>query len=145
MKIKTDFVTNSSSTSYIVFIPKDFIIEKKHITEENLRYDFGDLLKHTNDDWKRSLYALNDGLEVLKEKGIIWCDGLKVQRGYEGFYALHCILMEQKFELQTYNSGPEDGKIHNVGKYSEKIMLHWLTELLSTMTVKGTKNDTTKD
>ena len=145
MKIKTDFVTNSSSTSFIVFIPKDFIIEKKHITPDNLKYDFGDLLEHANNDWEKALYALNDGIEVLKEKGVIWSDGLKVQKGYEGFYALHCILMEQDFELDQYDSDSEDGKIHNVGKHSEKIMLHLSAELLSTMTVKGTKDDTTKD
>ena len=145
MKIKTDFVTNSSSTSYIVFIPKDFLVEKRHITPDNLRYDFGDLLKHTNNDWERALYALNDGLEILKEEGIIWCDGLKVQKGYEGFYALHCILMEQKFELQTYDSGSEDGKIHNIGNHYQKIGEMLIAETLSDMTVKGTKDDTTKN
>ena len=145
MKIKTDFVTNSSSTSYIVFIPKDFIIEKNHITSDNLRYDFGDLLKHANNDWERSLYALNDGLEVLKNEGIIWCDGLKVQEGYEGFYALHCILMEQDFELQTYESGSEDGKIHNVGMDYQKIGEMLIAETLSDMIVKGTKDDTTEN
>jgi hypothetical protein len=145
MKIKSDFVTNSSSTSYIVFIPKDFIIEKRHITKDNLRYSFGDLLSHINDDWEKALYALNDGLEILKEKGTLWCDSLKVQEGYEAFYSLWCILGEQDFELDSYESSSDDGKIHNIGAHSERIIQLLSAETLSKITVKGTEDDTTKD
>jgi len=149
MKIKMDFVTNSSSTSYIVFIPKDFVIEEKHFTPNIQLYDGGDLMAEADDDVDKVLDALNVSLDQLKTTGTLWAD-------YEEdtefscrllFYAISAIVEEQGFQLEVFDSASEDGKIHNVGIHSKKLSEIILADMLTniTVTVKGVNDDTTED
>lgn len=145
MKIKSDFVTNSSSTSYIVFIPIDFVITKEHITPDMHRCDFGDFMEHLDDDFDKALGLLNKALDDLKELGTIWNDHIEDQDGYEGVNCLYSIFDNQGFTLDSYDSSSEDGKIHDMGKHRDKIMTILSSETLSKITVKGPDDDTTED
>jgi hypothetical protein len=146
MKIKFDFVTNSSSTSYIVFVPKDFIVEKKHITSDMLRYDFGALLKDLEDDWDRAIASLNNGLNILKSGQTLWADWEEIEDcNRASFYTLQQIFKDVGFLLESYESDAEDAKIHNVGIHSKKIGELLIAEMLSNITVKGSNDDTTED
>ena len=77
MKIKSDFVTNSSSTSYVVFIPDKFYPDEDEImhifkSEVEIYYDPPD----DEVTIEERLYKdLPDYIETLKEGDNLWREG----------------------------------------------------------------------
>lgn len=101
MKIRRGFVSNSSSSSYVVFIPDKFDIEKIEINEENL------------DEYETTKEKVIQAYNRLINEGEVWAE----ESGYGAVDVLEIILKD--FIVGQYSSGPESEKIVMVDK--EKI------------------------
>ncbi len=79
MKISNGFVSNSSSSSYVVFIPDDFDLDYEYIQDESdgeieadILRDFVMKLRSGEDIWFESGYNECEILiEKLNEKGLV--------------------------------------------------------------------------
>lgn len=106
MKIKTDFVTNSSSTNYVVFIPKNF-----KTTEEELR----NLLDYMKDDGIL-LDSAMVGIDAIKNGHTIWHEDINS----DSFYALKYLLDKRDLIIARVDMG-SDGMDTITGIKSEVI------------------------
>jgi len=71
MKIKADFVTNSSSTAYVVFVPNNFYAD-----EEEIKKLYNDEYKEYETLTDEQLFKnLPDCIELLKEGDNVWSYG----------------------------------------------------------------------
>ena len=75
MKIKTDFVTNSSSTGFIVSIPKDFIPDKKRIIAHFDYYDRETGGEEEKFSENKIVVEFNLCLDLLKDGDNLWFYG----------------------------------------------------------------------
>jgi hypothetical protein len=95
MKIKLDFVTNSSSTCYIACVPTNL---KPVLSVEGL--DQWDEDGHTEEE---ALELIHIGIEELKSGDAIWRDG------NEQFWAIQDYLEKQGFILTSVDAAGGDG------------------------------------
>jgi len=74
MRIKSDFVTNSSSTAYIVCVPKDFKPTKEEIIQAFKNADDYDELPELTDD---DIYNIlpNEYFDTIKDGDNLWYYG----------------------------------------------------------------------
>ena len=75
MKIKTDFVTNSSSTGFIVVIPRDFIPDKKRIIAHFDYYDRETGGEEEKFSENKIVVEFNLCLDLLKDGDNLWFYG----------------------------------------------------------------------
>lgn len=141
MKIKTDFVTNSSSTMYIIYLPDDFQIDEE---EALVQMKHHDIIDHFSKDLDPPMdpedYFLTElavAIDNLRTSGELWMNDIdsavffvlvdvipgnliiKAIECSEGYYSIHAIK-------------PEDLKPH------------YMAETLKSLEVKGNKNDEKK-
>ena len=70
MKLKSDFVTNSSSTAYVVLIPENF-----HINEGDIEITWNDVQEDEDISIEQIQTEVLDLIDVLKIGENIWCYG----------------------------------------------------------------------
>jgi hypothetical protein len=98
MKIKTDFVTNSSSTCYIVYVPPDF---KTTIKELESMLDW----QLDEEDYEEDclLKSAEDGIKSLQDGCNISLEDIRPN----SFYALKYLLVKKGFVIAQVESGPD--------------------------------------
>lgn len=116
MKIRNGFVSNSSSSSYIVCVPKSFEIDEKELSEwaEDMMYDYKRKLRTITNAKK----CIKDNLDKLKKSGELWSDK------NPAFYVIQNILIKSDFIIeQCSGAAGWPDSIRNVGcdKTLEKI------------------------
>ena len=120
MKIKSDFVTNSSSTSYIVAISENLTFTKQEILAtdayQNYRTDEED------QSAKEYIDACQKGLRELKKGEGIYAYDFDSDIGppQMAFYSIVELLDNKELVLLSFESGSDDGKILSLDK--EKII-----------------------
>jgi len=114
MKVRTSFVSNSSSSSYLVFIPDRFRITKKDISDE-IKYNEYDYFTDVKPDITKIFQRCNDILQALNmSKKIEYEDDCNVSE-YENHTYLNIfvgILKKNGLVMNDINQGPGNNKIY---------------------------------
>lgn len=131
MKVKIDFVTNSSSTAYVFFLPSNYVLDGKYVNELADEwwgeYDDG---KGTIEDYKKMIV---DSFEQFKKDKVMWHDD-----NYQVYAPIQDILAKHGQELISIDIDSSSGQIHLIDVKHLKEMVA-IEELI---TMKGELNVT---
>lgn len=105
MKIKQDFVTNSSSTSYVVYIPENFDIDD-WIRKKSELFEF-----HDEESPNQSI--VKKIVEKLKHGEQVWQDD--VDRSFNSYNFVYDLFQELGMILKDTDTSSESGRMINIG------------------------------
>jgi len=119
MKIRRDFVTNSSSTGYIVAIPNDFYIDQEDALTKFKYHD-----SHRDEEWHETqiLSEVEECIETLKEGDNLW-NWSDEATDHRVFYTIADICEEQGFTLCVFEMSNEGNT--RIQGLSEEDMNKW--------------------
>ena len=107
MKIRNGFVSNSSSSSYIVSVPKDFVVTKDMVTEQAMIVLWEDEVLDNEDEVNQEVLDLiNSKIDSLK-------GGHEVHRSWgesDVFWAVQDILKENNLIIMSVPGAGGDGE-----------------------------------
>lgn len=106
MKIKVDFITNSSSTAYIVFIPDNFDISdfKEVIEKSGYKGDYEEALDEYDGDEAQFMEQIANNMETLRTDGHLWAEDI-----YMTFWSTLGYLEEKKLVIHSMDTGGGGG------------------------------------
>jgi len=100
MKIRSGFVSNSSSSSYVVFIPDNFSVDCNKLAEDaDSQYD------------ELDVDVLEDMVMDLKNGS-----GLYSQDNYSEYEAIVDVLREKDLIVITIDGGPDEGSVSTISQ-----------------------------
>ena len=115
MKIKSDFVTNSSSTSYLVCLPDNFDITKfLHIIDPENSWWFEEYLDASEEVKKEIMEKLKERLIKLNEKLLKHTNIYEYDSEYDAYHVFIKLLEELDLIIDSWDTSSDNGMICGV-------------------------------